>query len=29
MLGLLERQRVRVWLRRTYQDLESVLIPKT
>jgi hypothetical protein len=29
VLGLLERQRVRVWLRRTYQDLESVLIPKS
>lgn len=29
VLGLLERQRVRVWLRRTYQDLESVLVPKT
>lgn len=29
VLGLLERQRVRVWLRRTYQDLESVLIPQS
>ena len=26
-LGLLERQRVKVWLRRTYQDLEPILVP--
>ncbi len=26
-LGLLERQRVKVWLRRTYQDLEPILAP--
>lgn len=27
VLGLLERQRVRVWLHRTYEDLASVLAP--
>lgn len=27
-LGLLERQRVKMWLRRAYQELEPILVPK-